>query len=74
MVHSKTQKGIIFKMDDLMFNNCMSSYKLTKIANIRYETIIIYMRGEVAKIDICTLYKICKAFNCKIEDIIEIID
>ena len=49
----------------------MTKYKLSKITNIRYDTICNYCNGNVTLLNIEYLKIFCNVLTCKIEDIIE---
>lgn len=49
----------------------ITKYKLSKITNIRYDTIFNYCTGNVILLNIGYLKIFCNILNCKVEDIIE---
>lgn len=49
----------------------MSRKKLSELTGIRPNTIGAFYNETIQRIDIDSLDKICKVFNCKLDDIIE---
>lgn len=62
---------IIFKLNELLIKQNISQRNLSRLANIRPNTINAYCRGIIKRIEVHDLDKICKALNCQISDIIE---
>lgn len=67
----KVDGKIIFKLQNVLDKNNVTKYKLSKITNIRYDTICNYCKGTVTLINVEYLKIFCNVLNCKIEDIIE---
>lgn len=67
----KINGKIIFKLQDVLDKNNITKYKLSRITNIRYDTICNYCKGEVTLINTEYLKIFCNILNCKIDDIIE---
>ncbi len=67
----KIDGNIIFKLQDVLNKNNITKYKLSRITNIRYDTICNYCSGNVTLINIEYLKIFCNLLNCNIEDIIE---
>ena len=63
----------LFKLKKLLNDNNISINKLMKDTNTDFKVIKRIMTGELVKIDIFVLARLCNYFNCKIEDIIEYI-
>jgi len=59
-----------FKLDDLLKKNKISINKLMRDTNTDFKVIKRIMNGDLVKIDIIVLARMCNYFNCKIEDII----
>ena len=65
---------IKFKLDELMFKNGkMKVPQLVELSGLNRNTLYALEKGDVKRIDVETLDKLCKAFDCKVEDIIEFI-
>ena len=70
-----------FKLDQLLKERGITMYQLAKITEIRPNTISQWVNNEdlddekkVKSINVDTLVRICKALNCKIEDVIEFVE
>jgi putative transcriptional regulator len=67
----KVDGKIIFKLQSILDKMNITKYKLSKITNIRYDTICNYCKGNVTLLNIEYLKIFCNVLNCKVEDIIE---
>ena len=67
----KVNGYIIFKLQDVLNKNNITKYKLSRMTNIRYDTICNYCNGNVTLINVEYLKIFCNILNCNIEDIIE---
>jgi DNA-binding Xre family transcriptional regulator len=63
---------IIFKVKDLMEKNNITRYRLQKLTNWNFKRINAYYFGTVVNISVSELEALCKIFNCKISDLIEL--
>lgn len=61
------------KVSDLMGKKKMTITKLIEISGLSRPTISALYHEKVSRADFDTLEKLCKAFNCKLEDLIEYI-
>ena len=61
----------LFKLKDILEDKQISINKLIKDTNTDFKVIKRLMTGELVKIDIFVLARICDYLNCTIEDIIE---
>lgn len=62
---------IIFKLDDLIWQNRTTSKKIADETGLGTTTISRLRNGKNGNISLNTLDKLCKYFNCNISDIIE---
>jgi putative transcriptional regulator len=60
-----------FKLDNILKNKNISINKISKDTNTDFKVIKRLMTGELVKIDIFVLARICDYLECSIEDIIE---
>lgn len=67
----KVDGKIVFKLQNVIDKINITKYKLSKITNIRYDTICNYCNGNVTLLNIEYLKIFCNVLTCKIEDIIE---
>lgn len=67
----KVDGNIIFKLQDVIDSRGMTRYQLSRITNIRYDTICNYCKGKVTLMNMEYLKIFCNILDCKIEDIIE---
>ena len=62
---------IRIKLSELMGKEKMTRKHLAELTGIRPNTIGDLYREDVKKIDIQTLNKLCKIFNCKVGELLE---
>ncbi len=61
----------LFKLEKLLSDNNISINKLMKDTNTDYKVIKRLIDGEVVRIDITVLARLCEYFDCEITDIFE---
>ena len=72
MYKLKIENGCyIFKLDDMLKQKDISINQLMKDTNTDFKVLKRLMTGELVRIDIFVIARLCDYFNCKIEDIIE---
>ncbi len=72
IIESNTQKGkFIFKLEDLLDDNNISINQLMRDTNTDFKVIKRLMNGELIKLDIYVLARLCDYLDCSIDDIIE---
>ncbi len=72
MVKVNIEKGYYtFKLADLLKKNGISINKLMKDTNTDYKVIKRLMNGDLLRIDIIVLARLCDYLNCNITDIID---
>lgn len=49
----------------------ISVYRLSRITGIKYDRVKKYYEGDIYRIDLSNLAKICRALNCKINDVVK---
>ncbi len=67
----KVSGNIIFKLQEVLNNRNITKYRLSRITNIRYDTICNYCKGNVTLINVEYLKIFCSILECDIQDIIE---
>lgn len=68
----RIEKGYyLFKLEKLLSDNNTSINKLMKDTNTDYKVIKRLIDGEVVRIDITVLARLCEYFDCEITDIFE---
>lgn len=66
------EKGTyLFKLDNILKDRHISINKIVRDTNTDFKVIKRLTTGELVKIDIFVLARICDYLNCSIEDIIE---
>jgi putative transcriptional regulator len=70
----KVNGHIEFHLLDILKDRNITKYALSRITNIRYDTVCNYCTGKVTLINVEYLKIFCNVLNCKIEDIIEYIE
>lgn len=61
----------IFKLENLLKNNNISINKLMRDTNTDFKVIKRIMTGDLVKIDIFVIARLCDYFNCNMNDIVE---
>ena len=64
----------LFKLGSLLENKKISINKLMRDTNTDYKVIKRLMTGDMVRIDIIVLARLCNYLNCTIEDIVEYIN
>ena len=68
----KIEKGCyLFKLEQLLFDKGISINKLMKGTNTDFKVIKRLMNGDMVRIDIIVLARLCDYFHCDITDIVE---
>ncbi len=74
MVKVEIENGYyLFKLEDLIQINNLGINKLIRDTNMDFKVIKRLMTGELIRIDLFVLSRLCNYFNCSIKDIIEYI-
>lgn len=72
MVKVKIEGGYyLFKLQDILKQKEISKNKLMRETNTDFKVIQRIINGELTKVDIIVLARICNFLNCHISDIIE---
>ena len=72
MIKVKIEEGTyLFKLDDLLKTKNISINKLMRDTNTDFKVIKRIMSGELTRIDIIVLARLCDYLNCKITDIVD---
>ena len=61
----------LFKLNDILKGKAISKNRLMKETNTDFKVIQRIITGELTKLDIIVLARICDFLDCKISDIIE---
>lgn len=68
---SKENKNITFNLAETMKKKNYSKSRLCREANLRFETVQGYYKGNISRVDLYVLGQLCKTLKCNIEDIIK---
>ena len=72
MVKVKIEKGYyLFKLDDLLKDNNISINKLMRDTNTDFKVIKRIMNGDIVRLDITVLARLCDYLECNITDILD---
>ncbi len=72
MVKIKVDNGYYyFKLNDLIKEKNISINKLGRDTSTDYKVIKRMMTGDIMKLDIFVLQRLCNYFNCELTDIVE---
>lgn len=61
----------IFKLDEILSNRKVSINKLIRDTNTDFKVLKRIITGDLIRIDIFVLSRLCDYFNCTITDIVE---
>lgn len=61
---------IDIKLEDVLKEKKISPYRLSTLTGINWNIIKRYMSGDLYRIDLNLLAKICYCLDCKVEDIL----
>ena len=67
----KVDGNIKFKLNEVLEKSSLNKYRLSKITNIRYDTICNYCKGNWTLINVEYRKIFCSVLNCEIEELIE---
>ena len=68
----KMENGVyLFKLNNILRNKKISINKIARDTNTDFKVIKRLMTGELVKIDIFVLSRVCDYLECTIEDIVE---
>lgn len=74
MVKIRIEGGTyLFKLEDILKNKGISINKLMRETNTDFKVLKRMMTGELVRIDIFVMARLCDYLNCTINDIIEYI-
>lgn len=72
MVKIKIENGYyLFKLNDILQKQDISKNKLMRETNTDFKVIQRIINGELTKLDIIVLARICDYLNCQFSDIVE---
>lgn len=61
----------LFKLDDLLKKNNISINKLMRDTNTDFKVLKRLMSGELVRIDIIVVARLCDYLNCSMKDLVE---
>jgi putative transcriptional regulator len=64
---------VVLKIDKLLERYNMSTSKFARETKIQYKQAKSYCKGDMQKVDLVILARICHTFECSISDILEYI-
>lgn len=74
MVKVEVEKGCyLFKLDDLLGDNNLSKNKVMRDTNTDYKVLQRVITGDLSKMDITVLARLCDYLNCNLNDTVEYI-
>ena len=72
MVQIKVEKGYyLFKLDDILENKNISKNKVMRDTNTDFKVLQRIVNGDLSKIDVTVLARLCDYFDCGLNDIVE---
>ena len=72
MVKVNVENGYyLFKLDDLLDADNISKNKLMRDTNTDFKVLQRIINGEITKLDVTVLARLCDYFDCKLDDIVE---
>jgi len=74
MYKVKIENGYyLFKLDELLKTNNISINKLMRYTNTDFKVIKRIITGELVKLDLFVIARLCDYFECELNDIVEYI-
>ncbi len=74
MIKIDVEKGYyLFKLDDILHNTKTSINKVMRETNTDFKVIKRIISGELEKLDVSVLARLCDYFDCKLDNIVEYI-
>jgi len=74
MIKLKIENGYyLFKLEDLLKQKSLSINKVVEDTNTDFKVLKRILTGELVRIDIFVIARLCNYFNCSMNDIIEYI-
>ena len=71
MYNSGNYGKIKFKLKEILDRENISKNHLSVTSGVRFDTIQRYVKGDIVRVDLDIICRLCKALNRNIEDIIE---
>lgn len=71
MYHSIECGKIKFKLKEMLEQKGLTKNRLSNLSNVRFDTIQRLCKGNLSRLDLEILCRLCKALNCTIDDLIE---
>lgn len=72
MVKLNIENGYyLFKLDDILDKNNISINKLMRDTNTDFKVLKRLMSGELVRMDIIVVARLCDYFNCSMNDLVE---
>ena len=71
VVSTKKYGTITFKLKELLDKRGIARTKLAKAANVNYTVIKRLYDGDLVKLDLDVIAKVCYVLECEVSDIIE---
>ena len=72
MVKLNIENGYyLFKLDDVLKKNNVSINKLMRDTNTDFKVLKRLMSGELVRMDIIVVARLCDYFNCSMNDLVE---
>jgi len=71
MYNSGSYGKIKFKLKQILEDEKISKNYLSTKSGVRFDTIQRYIKGDIVRVDLDIVCKLCNSLNCNIEDIIE---
>ena len=71
MVKLNMENGYLFKLDDILKENNISINKLMRDTNTDFKVLKRLMSGELVRMDIIVVARICDYLNCPMNDLVE---
>ena len=71
MYQSMDSGKIKFKLKDLIQSQNLTKHHLSVISGVRFDTICRMCKGNLVRLDLEILCRLCNALNCSLDDLIE---
>lgn len=64
---------VVLRLDELLEKRHLTKSRFAREARLQYRQVQAYSEGDMQKVDLVVLAKICHTLNCSVSDVLEYI-